>query len=86
MGFEGQLPALESEDGDIIGKASGEFETTRQILEWLRSNGADLDKKLSNAQQAQAAGFAAYIRTHLEPASIYTSWCESESFSKHMRV
>ncbi len=84
--LEGQLPALESEEGDVLGKAGGEFESTRQLVEWLKSNGADLDDKLSKVQRAQAAAFTALIRTQLEPASTYTSWCESESFAKHMRV
>lgn len=82
----GQLPALERPNGEIIGKGGSDFEVTKQLIDWLKANEADLDAKLSKQQQAQAAAFTALIRNQLEPASIYTSWCESESFSKHMRV
>lgn len=82
----GNLPALENADGDIFGKLGGEFETSQHLIDCLKAEGNDLDSKLSRIQQGQAVAFAALMRSQLEPATIYTSWCESESFSKHMRV
>lgn len=82
----GNLPALESADGDILGKSGGEFETARHLIDTLKADTIDLDSKLTRQQQAQCAAFSALISLSLEPASIYTSWCEQESFSKYMRV
>ena len=55
-------------------------------MEALKGQKVDLDSRLSGAQRAQAEAFAALMQYRLEPASLYTTWCEWESFSKHVRV
>ena len=84
----GQLPALETpqELVDAAAPSGSEFESARAIVEHLRHSRQDLDAGLSPAQKAEAAAFAALVEAKLEPAVLWTTWCESESFSKHTQV
>lgn len=84
----GQLPALETpqELVDAAAPSGSEFDSARAIVEHLRHSRQDLDAGLSPAQKAEAAAFAALVEAKLEPAVLWTTWCEAESFSKHTQV
>lgn len=77
---------MENAEGELFSKAGGEFESANHIIQTLKAGQLDLDAQLHAQEQAQAAAFIALMRNQLEPASLYTSWCEWESFSKHTRV
>lgn len=39
-----------------------------------------------NLQQAELLAFAALVEAKLEPATLYTTWCEAESYNRHTRA
>ena len=71
---------------DAAAPSGSEFDSARAIVEHLRHSRQDLDAGLSPAQTAEAAAFAALVEAKLEPAMLWTTWCEAESFSKHTQV
>ena len=71
---------------DAAAPSGSEFDSARAIVEHLRNSRQDLDAGLSPAQKAEAAAFAALVEAKLEPAVLWTTWCEAESFSKHTQV
>ena len=45
----------------------------------------NLDRGLTQAQKAEALAFATLIDAHLQPALLYTTWCEAEAYSRFTR-
>lgn len=82
----GQLPAVEAEGAVLASSTGSESDAARSLFAELARRGADLDAKLDAQQRAQIIAFSALVERCLEPATLYTTWCESESFSKHTRV
>ena len=74
------------EDHDSIQDHVSNSFPGRSLIEALKGQKVDLDSRLSEAQRAQCLAFAALMQCRLEPASLYTTWCEWESFSKYVRV
>ncbi|CAL8472174.1 g11716 [Coccomyxa elongata] len=81
----GQLPALEH-GLDLVEGVGDEFASARAIISYLRSHGSDLDAHLTTVQQAELLAFAALVEAKLEPATLYTTWCEAESYNRHTRA
>lgn len=52
----------------------------------LQVNAKDIDRQLSGSEMADLTAFSSLIQNDLEPATLYTTWCETESFSKHAQV
>ena len=46
---------------------------------------ADLDRGLTASQKAEAAAFGALVEAKLQPALVYSTWCEGGAFSQHTR-
>jgi metaxin len=46
---------------------------------------ADLDRGLSATQRAEATAFTALLEGKLQPALVYSTWCEDEAFAQHTR-
>ena len=85
MRFAGQLPALEVDGLLVETQGATEFETARSLRANLRHN-TDIDAALTATQRAEVLAFSAAIESKLEPATVYTSWVEYESYASHTRV
>lgn len=85
----GQVPALDTEDGQLIGATDAEsvfdeFEGAAAIVAALKKSGGglhDLDAHLSPAGRADAAAFTTLLQTKLVPALIYSTWCEPDAYA-----
>lgn len=82
--LSGQHPALAIND-DIIAETE-EFQSARSCIQHLQNNLHDLDRELSTSDKADLAAFSSLIQNTLEPATLYTTWCESLSFSDRAQV
>lgn len=80
----GQHPALAS-NNDIIAEPE-EFQSARSCIQHLQSNFRDLDRDLSSSEKADLTAFSSLAQNTLEPATLYTTWCENVSFSNHTQV
>jgi metaxin len=87
----GQVPALDTEGGDLIGSDNAEsiasqFEGAREIINHLQSRlSSNLDAHLSPAARADSFSFITLLETKLIPALLLTTWCEDEAYSKLTR-
>jgi metaxin len=88
----GQVPALDTEGGDLIGSDNAEsiatqFEGAKEIINHLqRRLTSNLDSHLSPAARADSLSFITLLETKLIPALLYTTWCEDEAYSKLTRI
>lgn len=87
----GQVPALDTEAGDLIGaedseNVMAEFEGARAIISHLQRKHTNLDARLSPTDRAELLAFSTLINTRLIPALLYTTWCEPEAYSKRTKV
>lgn len=82
--FAGQHPAIATSN-DIIAE-NEEFQSARACIQHLQSNCQDLDGQLSSSEKADLVAFSSLIQNSLEPATLYSTWCESESFNQHTQV
>jgi Outer mitochondrial membrane transport complex protein len=83
----GEVPALEC-DGVLVQtpKDAGSFGAARAIFSHLKARGADIDAGLPDELKAELLAFTALCQTQLEPASLFTTWCEPESFQNYTQV
>lgn len=84
--WAGQLPALDSGLDIVSTTGSDEYDAAHAIIQHLKSSGADLDQALEPSQQALCMAFSALIQLKLQPATLYATWCEPNSFTQHTRV
>ena len=68
------------------GRSSDDYDVARSLIAYLKQSGQDLDASLTPEQRAQLLAYTALIQAKLEPASVYTTWCERESYSLHTQV
>ncbi|PSC73709.1 metaxin-1 isoform X2 [Micractinium conductrix] len=90
----GQLPALDT-SADLVGAhaaVSGsappplaEFAAARQLIDYLKRKVVDLDRGLTASQRAEAAAYAALVEAKLQPALVFTTWCEAGPYGAHTR-
>lgn len=88
----GQVPALDTEGGYLIGSDDAEsiasqFEGAREIINHLQHTRitANLDSHLSPAALADSLSFITLLETKVIPALLYTTWCEDEAYSRLTR-
>jgi metaxin len=88
----GQVPALDTEGGDLIGSDNAEsiasqFESAKEIINHLKDRfTTNLDSHLSPAALADSLSFITLLESKLIPALLYTTWCEDEAYSKLTRI
>ena len=84
----GHLPAVEDPQGVVLtsDRLGSDGEAALGLIEELKRVGPDLDQRLTSHERAQVVAFAALIQQQLEPATLYTTWAEKESYWKHTRV
>lgn len=83
----GQVPALECKDVLVATpKDIDSFGAARAIIAHLKAHGSDIDAGLPDEQRAELLAFTALCQTQLEPATLFTTWCEPESFNKYTQV
>ena len=82
--FAGYQPAVDT-GGDLLAE-NEEFLSARAIISHLQGHTKDLDAELSVSERADLVAFKTLIQTSIEPATLYTLWCENESFNKHTQV
>jgi hypothetical protein len=85
----GQVPALDTSE-DLVGADAGappadDLAAAKAQLAYLRRTAVDLDRWLSASQRAEALAFAALIETKLQPALVYSTWCEPAAYAAHTR-
>lgn len=85
----GQVPAVESAE-DLVSAEAGataadEFAAARAVMAYLRKH-ANLDAGLSAQQRAELLAFATLVETKLQPAILYSTWCEPAAYSQYTRV
>lgn len=87
----GQVPALDTAGGDLVGadnpdSIASEFEGAKAIISHLqRLPLTNLDAQFSPAVRGDIQAFTTLLETKLIPALLYTTWCESEAYSKLTR-
>mmetsp|Transcript_15986 Transcript_15986/g.48012 ORF Transcript_15986/g.48012 Transcript_15986/m.48012 type:complete len:322 (-) Transcript_15986:170-1135(-) len=83
----GQLPALEH--GAVLAGTdtadASEFETARQLLDYL-AGVRYLDEALPTARRADVLRWTALAEARLEPATVYTTWCDDNSYRSATQV
>ncbi|KAK9824042.1 hypothetical protein WJX72_007256 [[Myrmecia] bisecta] len=83
----GALPAVELESGDLMGGTGhSEFDIAAEVVHQLQERLTDLDTRLSAAQRAELLAFTALIQQKLQLATVYTTWCETQSFTQYTRA
>ncbi|PRW33295.1 metaxin 1 [Chlorella sorokiniana] len=89
----GQVPALDT-SADLVGADAAaahlplplaELAAARTMIDYLKHKVVNLDRGLSTAQRAEAAAFTALVEARLQPALVYSSWCEGEAYAAHTR-
>lgn len=80
----GRLPALEHgfdlpEPDD---SCASDFDTARFLLRHLCNNVVNLDEELAADVEPDVLAWTSLIETQLEPVTIFTTWCEDQSYSK----
>ena len=80
----GLHPAFEK-DQRLVATAdcSTEFDCVRAMHESLKSTNLDVDAHLDQSQLAMAKAVTMMIEQDLEPATLYTAWCENEGFKQY---
>lgn len=71
--------------GDLVAEDE-EYQSARAIIKHLQSETKDIDAELSDSDRADLFAFQNLIQHALEPATLYTLWCEAESFNGHTQV
>lgn len=77
-------PAFEK-DQCLVATAdcSTEFDCVRAMHGSLKSSSLDVDAHLNPSQLAMAKAVTMMIEQDLEPATLYTAWCENEGFKQY---
>eukprot|EP00884_Botryococcus_braunii_P002927 jgi/Botrbrau1/12635/Bobra.67_1s0001.1 len=80
----GEVPAMEC-NHVLVGtpKDADSFGAARALIAHLKANGQDIDAGLPDEHRAELLAFTALCQTQLEPATLFTTWCETESFNKY---
>lgn len=85
------MPALDTHSGELIGanspeNVSAEWTGAKDIIAYLKKKpSTDLDRHLSTAEAADVSAYSTLIEAKILPALLYSTWCESEAFSKLTR-
>ncbi|GAB4823781.1 hypothetical protein N2152v2_010827 [Parachlorella kessleri] len=84
-----QVPAVESQtdlvSAEATATAADEFAAARTVIDYLRKR-VNLDVGLTGQQRAELLAFATLVETKLEPAILYSTWCETGAYSQYTRV
>lgn len=84
---EGDVPAVEIDQALIqTPKDTDSFGTARALLAHLKATGVDIDAALPNELRGVLLAFTALLQTKLEPATLFTTWCEQRSFEDYTQV
>lgn len=83
----GCLPALEhnSELIEADASCSSDFDVARFLLRHLCDNVVNLDDQLAPEALPNVLTFTSLIEMHLEPATLFTTWCEDRSYNKFVQ-
>jgi Outer mitochondrial membrane transport complex protein len=84
--FKGQLPALDHGEVLVPNDGSCDFEAAKAIIAHLQATTVDLDAALTPAQRAELVAFHSLLTEKLEPATVFTTWCEDHSFKQFTSV
>lgn len=78
----GALPAVEN-DPDVCGlNTIDDFASTKDILQFIQAKVKNLDEHLAPSQKAQLYAFTNLVETKLNPATMYSMWCENAGFKE----
>jgi hypothetical protein len=83
----GLLPAVDTQSGagGFAPDPATDLDAAAAVIEFLREGVVDLDCILNRQQNADRLAFTCLIETKLNPAVLYSTWCEWHS-AKHLRV
>eukprot|EP00877_Chromochloris_zofingiensis_P010751 jgi/Chrzof1/592/Cz01g21160.t1 len=82
----GVLPALEQASEIAPSQQPDDLAAAQAIIEHLKQHDLNIDTSLTAAQRADAMAFANLIHGKLDPATQYTTWCETRGFKEFRKA